>query len=991
MKSQILRLAAHVLVFSAMSASAAIRYVDVNSASPASPYTNWATAAATIQDAVDAAVAGDQILVTNGVYQTGGRVVFRAMTNRVAVDKPVTVQSVNGAAVTVIRGFQVPGTTNGDSAIRCVYMTNGAALVGFTLANGATRGNGHGDYVREQSGGGVWCASTNAVVSNCVLTGNSAAYDGGAAYGVTLNNCTLSGNSAGYGGGASGGTLNNCIAYYNIAGNGDNNYSESVLTYSCTTPLPPDGVGNISDEPQLADLSHLSAGSPCRGAGSAAYATGLDIDGESWAKPPSIGCDEYHPGVVTGPLSVSIHAAYTNVIPGLAINFAAAIAGRATANRWDFGDGTVVSNWPYASHSWTAAGDYSVVFQAHNDTSPGVSAAVTVHVVPQPVHYVALRSANPVAPYTSWATAANNIQDAVDAASVAGALALVTNGVYQTGGRVVFGAITNRVAVNKPVTVQSVNGAAVTLIQGDQAMRCVYLTSGAALMGFTLTNGGASSDGGGVFCESVVAVLSNCVLIGNSAYNGGGARSGTLYNCTLIGNSAGDVGGGAFNSTLNNCTLSGNSAISGGGGGAFYGTLNNCTLNANSAYYDGGGAAYSTLNNCTLTGNSANGDSWSFGGGAVVCTLNNCTLTGNFATRYGGGASGGTLNNCIVYYTSASNGENNYSEGVLRYSCTTPLPPDGVGNISAEPQLADLSHLGVGSPCRGAGSAAYVTGLDIDGESWANPPSIGCDEYHAGAVTGPLNLTIQATYTNVTVGFTVNFTAAIDGHATANRWDFGDGTAVSNRPYASHSWSVAGDYSVVFRAYNDTYPDGVSETLTVHVVAQPIHYVALSSVNPVAPYTSWATAATNVQDAVDAASLAGALVLVTNGVYQTGGRLLFEAYTTNRVAVTKPLLVRSVNGASVTMIQGSHVMRCVYLTSGAALVGFTLTNGAAVFGGGVWCESASAVVSNCVLTGNSTGGDTSGGGAYRGTLNNCTLTGNSVYYFGHGGAGAAGR
>src|SRR2546426_11227519 len=75
---------------------AAVHYVDVNNASPALPYTSWASAASTIQDAIDVALDGDEIVVTNGIYQTGGRAVYGTMTNRVAVTKAVTLRSVNG-------------------------------------------------------------------------------------------------------------------------------------------------------------------------------------------------------------------------------------------------------------------------------------------------------------------------------------------------------------------------------------------------------------------------------------------------------------------------------------------------------------------------------------------------------------------------------------------------------------------------------------------------------------------------------------------------------------------------------------------------------------------------------------------------------------------------------------------------------------------------------------------------------------------------------
>ena len=53
-------------------ALAGVHYVDVNSTNAMPPYTNWTTAATNIQDAVDAAVVGDEVLVTNGIYASGG-------------------------------------------------------------------------------------------------------------------------------------------------------------------------------------------------------------------------------------------------------------------------------------------------------------------------------------------------------------------------------------------------------------------------------------------------------------------------------------------------------------------------------------------------------------------------------------------------------------------------------------------------------------------------------------------------------------------------------------------------------------------------------------------------------------------------------------------------------------------------------------------------------------------------------------------------------
>src|SRR6266446_555805 len=102
------------------------------------------------------------------------------------------------------------------------------------------------------------------------------------------------------------------------------------------------------------------------------------------------------------------------------------------------------------------------------------------------VLFVDLNSTNPAPPYNDWSVAATNA-----------------------------------------LTIQSLHAGAAAVIDGGGTVRCICLADGAALIGFTLTNGIASSDGGGALCSSTNAMLVNCTLLNNfAAGSGGGAASG---------------------------------------------------------------------------------------------------------------------------------------------------------------------------------------------------------------------------------------------------------------------------------------------------------------------------------------------------------------------------------------------------------------------------------------------------------------------------------
>ena len=483
-------------------------------------------------------------------------------------------------------------------------------------------------------------------------------------------------------------------------------------------------------------------------------------------------------------------------------------------------------------------------------------------------YYVDVKNTTSTPPYTSWSTASTDIQSAINQ-STSGDLVLVTNGVYLFNGENVYG-VSNRVAITQPVTVESVNGPAVTYIQGGSTapyfsqVRCVYMTNGAALIGFTVTNGGTimgsdpikGESGGGIWCESPNVVISNCVITTcQTYYEGGGVYSGTLFNCMLRTNinegPAGSGGGGAANSVLVNCTISrnmsffsgggayfctlsncnisdnldfgqfggggvsqsilnncviSNNATSGPGGGAYLSYLTNCLIidnNASNAFGLGGGVCLGVAQNCTIVSNSASSGGGAYGGttdngsgtmilnnctiahnlaqngggaagGGPNCTLNDCTLMFNAGSQDGGGAYSAELTNCLIISNSVSTGnpgsfgggiyecliENctvagnsshqvggafssvidnsicydnfaqlgatNYSGGTFNFSCTTPLPSNGIRNITNDPAFVNLAggdfHLQSSSPCINSGNNIYITSAtDLDG----NPRIVG--------------------------------------------------------------------------------------------------------------------------------------------------------------------------------------------------------------------------------------------------------------------------
>jgi hypothetical protein len=759
----------------AIGASAAVLHVDLNNVNPVLPYADWATAAADIQSAIDASSDGDLILVTNGVYQTGGRVVYGSLTNRVVIDKAVTVQSVNGPQTTIIQGYQVPGILNDDSAIRCVYLTNNATLIGFTLTGGATRNlYDFNTNIKERSGGGAWCESSSSTISNCIVTRNSCYWYGAGVYSGTVISSQISNNtnnngSLGGGGGAAFSTLLNSTISSNYLRNPGGGGAFSCILSNCAI------VGNamggalncVLTDCTLENNTNNSTGggasqsvlNHCRVYNNSAQDGGGVYQCELNFCTISNNLASHWGGGVYEIANATNRAGANNYVVGNSAGFLGGGAyftslGQFASTNWDF------SGWTFSSNSATRdgggfynSGSYqppTVKYCAFNGNHAGGnggglcnSSASTLIIASNCI-------------FTGNSAIGNG------GGAYAGSLINCTVVGNQGGnGGGVYGTITNCVLNDN---IAATNGGGVFLV----------LISGPIIIfgNNCFTNNLAGGNGGGAY--SLVGnnggpgvTFSNCVFFGNTAItNGGGIYQAALKNSLVISNQAAS-GGGGFGVFFQNCTISNNQAILGGGGCG--GRFSDCSIAGNFATDSGGGICYNPLNssptfatNCIFTDNHANtngggaycsfsvnisrcrflgnsagangggtygmnlincllvGNSAANGGGSYAASPNNSTIVGNTATITGGGVyfpSNGSIAGCIIYDNNAPVGVNYFGVSSATACCTTPLPP-GLINITNAPVFVSSAggnfRLQTNSPCINVGG--NIPGpIDLDG------------------------------------------------------------------------------------------------------------------------------------------------------------------------------------------------------------------------------------------------------------------------------------
>lgn len=642
----------------------------------------------TIAHAIDQALSGDIVILHRGEYSESD----------LSISKNIT--------LTGIAGYTEETVINAQSNERCLSITNAITntIAHITFTGGLT------DQTDYYDGGAIFCEEAMLTITDCLFKNNQAGenYGGALAAGnnanVTVIRSIFTGNSAVCGGAAAGAdfealAFDCCLFEGNSATNGGSAYYEEDFT-SCDTAVSFTACTIHETNEQCEALSlNITDGNDVR-----ARLESCIIWGDQSIVPDT------ELIISNSCIQGWVENAGSNIItndPQFAAN------GR---------------NLSPASPCIDTGMDQAITCCDLDGRNRPFGAAVDMGAYEFRAFKVDVNNTTPQSPYSTWDTASTNIQNALEFA-IEQDIVLVTNGIYNTGSARSQDGTDNRIVIPSGVTVESINGAEVTVIEGagprgEHAVRCAYLGPEATLKGVTLDSGHTpnsgntlSQSGGGAFL-SKGSHLESCAIIGCEAEQGG-----ALYMVS--------------GSTAAWCRIEDNSAVQGGGvcleGDAL---LRNSILDSCSATGLGGGAHGGRMRCSLVVANNA-----SDGAGLYDCYVENCTIVSNIATLGSGGISGGIMVNSISYYNTPSN----WSDTICTNSCTIRtngsaiLMPAGEGNITNAPVFKDRANsvyeLSSFSPCINTGLTLswMQEGQDLSGlpfNAYHNVPDVGAYSFN---------------------------------------------------------------------------------------------------------------------------------------------------------------------------------------------------------------------------------------------------------------------
>ena len=508
----------------------------------------------------------------------------------------------------------------------------------------------------------------------------------------------------------------------------------------------------------------------------------------------------------------------------------------------------------------------------------------------------------------------------------------------------------------------------------------------ATLTGCTFTDNKADvGSGGGAFFQGA-ATLTGCTFTGNETISGSGggayfegAVTAMLTACTFTGNEAisGSGGGANFEQypTLTNCVLVGNRATDGGclsfGSG---GTVINSTFYNNSADNQGGGivVAFNTnnpfiLQNSLLLGNTA----------PDVASGHQVSVNNTEATNVA------TLQNNLIAGGAAGIGYSNPGTGVITETGT--IDQSNVAMVFASTRAAEASYLRlvVGSPALNVGNNAYIPAgivTDAAGNVRIQDGTVDLGAYEGGVVAPPPAAPIlRATTTGAGARDGSNWANAMTLQvALAASTTAGDQVWIAGGTYKPHATDRAATFSVPagvlvyggFAGNEAALADraGAATILSGDLANNDAGGVGVRDDNSHTVVTITGSDVTldglTITAGQGGTDLDGAGPNVT-----TGGAGLYAGS-----GITGTTLTGCTFTENVAFSGGG-----VHFDDGATLTGCTFTDNRATarFGGGATFSDATLI--NCTFTGNYAHDD--GGGAYffeTATLTSCTFTGNEA-------------